>query len=166
MARAAAVWTLAVPGPPLIAAVLVPARARFGLAGFLFCALLVVIAVSLLGGLRPALAAVVAGFLGGAFFFAPPYNSFRVYLRLDNVPLIGFVVVGATIGILVDQLAKLAEEQAGLRRVDAALRRVATLVAAAAPAPEVFAAVTKEVGGLLPIERASMGRLESDGTVT
>jgi signal transduction histidine kinase len=166
MARAAAVWILAVPGPPLIAAALVPARARFGLAGFLFCALLVVIAVSLLGGLRPALAAVVAGFLGGAFFFAPPYNSFRVYLRLDNVPLIGFVVVGATIGILVDQLAKLAEEQAGLRRADAALRRVATLVARAAPAAEVFAAVTNEVGGLLPIARASIGRLESDGAVT
>lgn len=165
-ARAAVVWALALPGPPLMAAALVPARARFGLAGFLFCALLLVIAVSLLGGLRPALAAVLAGFLSGAFFFAPPYNSFRVYLRLDNVPLIGFVVVGATIGILVDQLAKLAEEQAGLRRVDAALRRVATLVARAAPAPEVFAAVTEEVGGLLPIERASMGRLESDGTVT
>jgi signal transduction histidine kinase len=165
-ARRAVVWVIAVPGPPLIGAALVPLRSRFGLAGFLFCALLVVITVALLGGLRPALAAVVAGFLSGAFFFAPPYNSARVYLRLDNVPLVGFVVVGATIGVLVDQLAKLAEEQVGLRRADGALRRVATLVARAAPSREVFAAVTKEVGGLLAIDRAGLGRLETDGTVT
>jgi signal transduction histidine kinase len=149
-----------------MAAAMVPLRSKFGLAGFLFCALLVVIGVALLGGLRPALAAVVVSFMGGAYFFAPPYNSARVYLRLDNVPLVGFVVVGATIGILVNQLAQVAEEQAGLRRVEAALRRIATLVARAAPPRDVFAAVTEEVGTLLPIERASMGRFEPDGTVT
>ena len=164
--RRSVVWLLAVPGPPLLAAALVPIRPRLGLAGFLFCALLVVIAVALLGGLRPAAATVVLGFLSGAYFFAPPYDSLDVYLRLDNVPLAGFIVVGATIAVLVHQLAQLAEEQASLRRLDAALRRVATLVAHGAPPEEVFAAVTAEVGSLLPIERASLGRLESDGTVT
>jgi signal transduction histidine kinase len=53
-------------------------------------------------------------------------------------------------------LARLAEEQA-------ALRRVATLVARGAAPEEVFAAVAEEVGRLLPVDRASLGRYEPDG---
>jgi signal transduction histidine kinase len=56
-------------------------------------------------------------------------------------------------------LARLAEEQA-------ALRRVATLVARGVPAEEVFTAVVEEVARLLPVEFASLGRFESDGTGT
>jgi signal transduction histidine kinase len=56
-------------------------------------------------------------------------------------------------------LARLAEEQA-------ALRRVATLVARGMPQEEVFTAVVEEVGRLLPVEYAQMGRYELDGTVT
>jgi signal transduction histidine kinase len=58
-----------------------------------------------------------------------------------------------------DELRALAEEQA-------ALRRVATLVARGAPPGEVFAAVTEEVRRLLAVDCAGMGRYESDGTVT
>ena len=57
------------------------------------------------------------------------------------------------------QLGQLAEEQA-------ALRRVATLVAQATPPEAVFAAVAEEVGQLLPVDSATMGRYESDGTLT
>jgi GAF domain-containing protein/ketosteroid isomerase-like protein len=56
-------------------------------------------------------------------------------------------------------LARLAEEQA-------ALRRVATLVARGAPPEEVFAAVTEEVGRQLPVDIANLGRYEPDGAVT
>jgi signal transduction histidine kinase len=56
-------------------------------------------------------------------------------------------------------LARLAEEQA-------ALRRVATLVARGAAPEEVFAAVTEEVGRLLPVEFAGLGRYEADDTLT
>jgi GAF domain-containing protein len=56
-------------------------------------------------------------------------------------------------------LARLAEEQA-------ALRRVATLVARATPPEEVFAAVAEEAGRLLPFDSASLVRYESDRTVT
>jgi signal transduction histidine kinase len=57
------------------------------------------------------------------------------------------------------RLGQLAEEQA-------ALRRVATLVAQATPPEAVFAAVAEEVGQLLPVDSATMGRYESDGTLT
>ena len=61
-----------------------------------------------------------------------------------------------------------AESRAGLARLaaeQAALRRVATLVARGVPPEELFAAVTDEVERLLPVDFAHMGRYESDGTV-
>jgi PAS domain S-box-containing protein len=58
------------------------------------------------------------------------------------------------------------DERRMLADQEAALRRVATLVARGAPPQEVFAAVTEEVGMLLPVEFAYMGRYESDDTVT
>jgi signal transduction histidine kinase len=58
-----------------------------------------------------------------------------------------------------EDLNQLAEEQA-------ALRRVATLVARGAPPAEVFASVTEEVGRLLGVEITSMARFESPDTVT
>jgi signal transduction histidine kinase len=56
-------------------------------------------------------------------------------------------------------LRQLADEQA-------ALRRVATLVARGAPADELFAAVPAEAGQLLQADQATMIRYESDGTAT
>jgi GAF domain-containing protein len=58
-----------------------------------------------------------------------------------------------------DDLRRLAEEQA-------ALRRVATLVAKAAPPDEIFAAVAQEVAAILSLPRVEMVRYESDGTGT
>jgi signal transduction histidine kinase len=57
------------------------------------------------------------------------------------------------------ELARLAEEQA-------ALRRVATLVARGAPPEELFAAVTEEVGRLLGTHLSGMARYEGDDTLT
>ena len=57
------------------------------------------------------------------------------------------------------ELGRLLEEQA-------ALRRVATLVAEGAPPAEVFQAVSFEVAQLLHAEGAALTRFEADGTVT
>jgi signal transduction histidine kinase len=58
-----------------------------------------------------------------------------------------------------DERTRLAEEQA-------ALRRVATLVAAGAPPAEVFEAVSEEVAALMAADGAALTRYEADGTVT
>jgi signal transduction histidine kinase len=58
-----------------------------------------------------------------------------------------------------DELQRLADEQA-------ALRRLATLVARESPPSEVFAAVAEEVGRLLGAGMATMYRYEDDGTAT
>jgi GAF domain-containing protein len=47
----------------------------------------------------------------------------------------------------------------------AALRRVATLVARGVAPEDVFASVTEEIGRLLAVEYAEMGRYEPDGTL-
>jgi len=58
-----------------------------------------------------------------------------------------------------DELRALAEEQA-------ALRRIATLVARGVPPEELFAAVAAEAGELLSVEFAALGRYDPDGAVT
>ena len=58
-----------------------------------------------------------------------------------------------------DDLRSLAEEQA-------ALRRVATLVAEAAAPVDIFAAVVDEIAHLLELPRIEMVRYETDGTAT
>jgi signal transduction histidine kinase len=58
------------------------------------------------------------------------------------------------------------EESRALAEEQAALRRIATLVARGVPPEEVFAAVTEEVGRLLATGFAGMARYESDNTVT
>ena len=57
-----------------------------------------------------------------------------------------------------EELTRLADEQA-------ALRRVATLVARGAPPAEVFEAVSAEVGPLVPADASALARFETDGTV-
>jgi signal transduction histidine kinase len=58
-----------------------------------------------------------------------------------------------------EQLSQLADEQA-------ALRRVATLVAAGAPPAEVFEAVSTEAAALIGADGSALTRYEEDGTVT
>jgi GAF domain-containing protein len=58
-----------------------------------------------------------------------------------------------------DELHPLVEEQA-------ALRRVATLIAGGTPPDEVFAAVTEQVGRVLPVDFAIMARYEAGGGLT
>jgi signal transduction histidine kinase len=58
------------------------------------------------------------------------------------------------------------QDSSALAAEQAALRRVATLVARGAAPEEVFAAITEEVGRLLPVDFADMSRCEPDGAVT
>jgi len=70
-----------------------------------------------------------------------------------------FNVMGSSLERSRADLAALAAEQA-------ALRRVATLVARAAAPTAVFAAVAEEIGRLLPADRTFLARYEADDTVS
>jgi signal transduction histidine kinase len=69
-----------------------------------------------------------------------------------------FNVMGSSLESGRDELTRLLEEQA-------ALRRVATLVARGIPPAEIFAAVAEEIRRLLDADDAGVGRFEPDGTV-
>jgi hypothetical protein len=84
-------------------------RSSLVLGGFLFSALLVVIAVAVIGGTRPALTAVVLCGLTRVVFFAPPFTG-GVDMQANPVSLAAFTIVGAGVAILIGELAQLAEE--------------------------------------------------------
>jgi signal transduction histidine kinase len=131
----------AVAAPAVVTVALLPVRSSFGLAGFLIWALLAVVASALVGGLRPALFTIAVGFPAALYFYAPPFDSFSTDLHPNLAALVAFLAVGTVAAPLVDKIARLAVEQA-------ALRRVATLVASAVAPQELFARVTEEVGRL------------------
>jgi signal transduction histidine kinase len=122
----------------------------------------------------------VASFVTFAVFFAPPLHSFRV-VESDTAAAL---VISLVTAYVVSELARRAQEQARVARLraqeaegaqrqfrrladeQAALRRVATLVAQAVPTAEVFEAVTREVGLQCDADLARMERFEPDRTVT
>lgn len=160
--RRVVAWFLAVIGSWALALALVPIRTEVGLTAVLLCSLILVVVVAAIGGLWPALVTALIAFVADEFFFTPPYDSLSIRPTPDRVAVIVFVVVGSAlgtvVGILIDRLSGLANEQG-------ALRRVATLVAEAAPSERIFATVTEEAGHLLRVDMAMLHRYEPDGTV-
>ncbi len=150
-ARRAAAWILAVAGPALLTLAALPLHSALVLGGFLFSALLVVIAAAVVGGTWPGLTSVVLTVAARVIFFAPPFAGQSANLQPNLISLIAFTIVGTAVAVLIGKLAQLATEQA-------ALRRVATLVAHAVPADELFAAVTEEVGRLVAADLVGMAR--------
>jgi signal transduction histidine kinase len=148
--------------------------------------LLAVVVAALVGGLVPALAAAVAVAALLAYYFIPPDN-FAVADLNDVVALVAFVLVAGAVSWVVGLAARRAREaetlatayaegsahleqsRDDLRRLaeeQAALRRVATLVARGLPPAEVFAAVAEEAGTVLGADATTIVRLEPDGTTT
>ena len=157
--RQVVAWVIAFAGPVLLTlgALQFPSSLLPG--GFLFSALLVAIAAAAVGGTWPALATVVLGVLARAVLWTASSHSKGAAPGPNLVSLGAFTVVGAAVSVLVGRLAQLAKEQA-------ALRRVATLVAHAAPADELFAAVTEEVGRLMPADFVGLARYDSGDSLT
>jgi two-component system sensor histidine kinase KdpD len=113
--------------PAVIGLALLPFRSSLGVAGELFCMLLAVVLVAVMGGLRPAVLATVWGFLLADFLYTHPYYSLRVNQLVDFVALVVFAVVAVVIGVLVDvltrqgvQVARTRAEAEGLARLLAA----------------------------------------------
>jgi len=155
VALQAIAWLLTVVGPALLTVAARPLHSALLQGGFLFAALLLVIAIAVVGGIRPALAALVLTIVARVFFFTPPFITNRAAIMPPGmVSLIGFAIAGVAVSTLIESFAQLAAEQA-------ALRRVATLVAHSAPAHDLFVAATREVGQLSGADYVRMCRYES-----
>ncbi|MEN3313211.1 MAG: hypothetical protein V7645_2540, partial [Actinomycetota bacterium] len=129
--------------------------------------ILVVVAVAHFAGILYALPVGVVSIEAFDWYFLPPLR------KLDAATgfILGlFLVMSVLVGALATragQRATASEEARGvLADEQAALRRVATLVARQASPAEVFTAVTEEVGRLLHLDFAQMFVYEGDKTVT
>src|SRR6476620_992379 len=83
-----------------------------------------------------------------------------------TVSIMGYLEPMGTFARLAERHAKHRGEPGRLAEEQAALRRVATLVAAGAPPAEVFDAVTAEVAALIAADGCALTRYEADGTIT
>jgi signal transduction histidine kinase len=101
-----------------------------------------------------------------SFFFLPPGHTLAVTDLPSLVALGVFLVTAVVVGQLGARMRQKAEESARLAEEQAALRRVATLAAQPAAPSEVFEAVTQEVGQLCHADLARMEHFEEDGSVT
>jgi signal transduction histidine kinase len=122
----------------------------------------------------------LASYLTFAFFLAPPLHTFAIGRGDADAAL----VISIVAAYIVAELARRANERAREARLrareaegaqtelgrlaneQAALRRVATLVAQAVSTSELFEAVTREVGLQCDADLARMERFEADHSVT
>ncbi len=113
--------------------------------------------------------ALVAAYAIDSFYIAP-YRSFDSQDWVNYPVTAMYIAIGVLVGAILEVTrhraatsesarSKLAEEQA-------ALRRVATLIAQGGPPDEVFAAVARETRKLVGADRARIIRLEPDGSAT
>src|SRR5215210_2483819 len=112
-------WSIAVAAPLLITLGERLLGSSLPPATTLFLILIVVVVAAMLGGAGPALTSVAVGLLAQWIFFEFPYGSLNDHRPAQAFVLVVFVLVGAGIGLLVDELSRLTTEQAALRRIAA-----------------------------------------------
>ena len=101
-------WTLAVLLPFLLTAALLPFRDLLSLSTVLLAYLLGVIAVSLVGGVAPAVVTSLAASLLANYCFVPPIGTFTIAEPANAFAIVVFVLVGAVVATIVDRSADLA----------------------------------------------------------
>ncbi|TMK36624.1 MAG: sensor histidine kinase KdpD [Actinobacteria bacterium] len=122
--------------------------------------LTVVIGTAFGGGLRPAIPAAVVSALLINWFFTPPVHTWKVANPEDVVALVVFVVVAASVSILVDREARhRAEAQRRGAEAEALARLTARVAAEGDPLPELVEHARTTFG----LHAVSVLRLREDG---
>ncbi len=99
-------WALTVVGLPLITLAFAQMRDTFGLTSVLLLYLVLAMAVALIGGVLPAVVAVVGGFLLANWFFTPPYYQFTIAEGENLLALLVYVFAAGTVAVLVDRVGR------------------------------------------------------------
>src|SRR5438067_1760091 len=93
-------WLLAIVGLPLLTAGLAADRQRVGLPSTLLLFLLLVVAVSSIGGIWPALVAAFGGSLLANWFFTPPFHTLSIQHAENVLALLEFTDVAVVVSAL------------------------------------------------------------------
>ncbi len=130
----------------------------------------VVLGFARYGGIGDAVTVGVAGVVALDWYAIPPVHTSLVPNAQNAAALLAYLVTGTFLGQLALAARRRAEvsehEVRLLADEQAALRRVATLVARGGSPDEVFAMITSEVGRLLSVDVTALLRYESDETAT
>jgi signal transduction histidine kinase len=128
--------------------------------------LLAVVPIALWYGVVAAGVVSVMSMVAFSYFFLPPLHRLSPGTSERWSVLLAFLVSSLVVSQLAARSQREARRSARFADQEASLRRVATLVARGVPQAELFAAVVDELGRVLPGRTVSMGRFESDGTVS
>ncbi|MET0902149.1 MAG: ATP-binding protein [Acidimicrobiales bacterium] len=96
-------WWLVALGIPLLTVALTAARDTVSLTSDLLLYLLLVVVAAAVGGVGPAVAAAVGGFLCANWFLTPPYHQLTIAESENALALVIFLIVGGLVGFLVLQ---------------------------------------------------------------
>src|SRR5919106_1800384 len=133
-------------------------------------AVLAPLAVVRVWGVAYVIPVAAAALLSFDWFYVPPTHPFAVPDLTNSAQALIYLAIAVLAGQFAATAVRRAQESEAARIAvadeQAALRRVATLVAQGVPPAEVFAAVAREVGLLLRVDAAYVGRFDLDGTVT
>jgi two-component system sensor histidine kinase KdpD len=140
--RVAIGLALAAAGPPALAVLLTQLREHIGLPSVLLLFLLLVVGVSAVGGLLPALVAAVSGFLLVNWYFTPPLYTLTISEGENILALIVFLAVAGTVSVFVDLAARRAAEGRRARAEAEALSRLA----GSSPVPALLESLIRVLG--------------------
>ncbi|MEV4134596.1 ATP-binding protein [Dactylosporangium sp. NPDC049742] len=134
----------------------------FGIAG--------IVAITHYAGVVFGVPVALASFLAFDWYYLPPTHPIGIPAGGDLTEAVVFLLLATAVGefAAMAQRRSVAAETARrlLTSEQAALRRVATLVAQDAPPAEVFGAVAAEVGRIFDTDLATVVRFEPDSTAT
>lgn len=161
---------LGLAGVPAVTALCLTAGSALSLASVLLVFLLLVIAVSLVGGLVPALVAAVIGGLAENWFFTEPTGRLTVGRLDDLIALGGYLVVAVAVSTVVDRSARRAAAAARSRAETALLASLSRAVLAGHQALPSLLEQVREAFGLRAVSMVEHGTAvaacgEEDGQV-
>nr|WP_020551309.1 ATP-binding protein [Embleya scabrispora] len=110
--RAVASWSVALLGPLIPAAVLVPMRGGVALPGDMLLFLALTVGVALFGGLWQAVATAVVGSLLLDYYLAAPTHTLKIAAPGNMLSLVVFVVIALAVASVVDLAARRAQQAA------------------------------------------------------
>ena len=139
-------WVAAAVALPCSLAALVALRSHLALSSVMLLMLLIVVSISVFGGLGPGLSAALVAVLGVNYYFVPPFHTLSVEHRDNVVALFVFVLVASVVSVAVD-LATKRRIIAESNRLEAELMsRLATMPAGETSLPAVLGQVATIFG--------------------
>jgi len=139
-------WLMAAVLVPLLTVVLTNLRSETELPSVLLLYLLLVVVTAAVGGLLPALATAVAGFLCANWFFTPPYYRWTIAEAENLLALLVFLVVASTVSTLVALAARRAVEATRATAEAESLAGLAGTVAEPDPLPVLLESLRSAFG--------------------